>query len=98
MLEVVILILNNLSIKVCIPNKTEHLHLSVFKMITGVNESKTLTKDISCKCTCKLNGRKCNSNQWWKNNKCRCECKKHHVCERRYVWNPSTCIWKSDYV
>ena len=41
-------------------------------MITGVNESKTLTKDISCKCTCKLYGRKCNSNQWWKNNKCRC--------------------------
>ena len=24
----------------------------------------TLTKHISCKCECKFDGRKCNSNQW----------------------------------
>ena len=23
---------------------------------------------------CKFDGTKCNSNQWWNNNKCRCEC------------------------
>ena len=34
-------------------------------MITRKNESKNLTKDISCKCKCKLDGRKCNSNQKW---------------------------------
>ena len=45
-------------------------------MITGINESKTLTKHISCKCKCKFNGRKSNSDQWCNNNKCRCECKK----------------------
>ena len=39
-------------------------------MITGINESKTLTKHISCKWTCKFDGRKCNSDQWWKNDKC----------------------------
>ena len=38
-------------------------------MITGKNESKILTKDISCKCKCKFDGRKCNSNQWWNNDK-----------------------------
>ena len=27
-------------------------------MITGKNESKFLTKDISCKCKCKFDGRK----------------------------------------
>ena len=23
--------------------------------------------------------------------KCRCECKKRHVCEKDYIWNPDTC-------
>ena len=36
-------ILNNLSNNVHIPNKTECLHLSMFNLITGINESKTLT-------------------------------------------------------
>ena len=40
--------LNDLPNKVCGPNKTEDLNLSVFNMITGTNESKTLAKHISC--------------------------------------------------
>ena len=32
---------------------------------------------------------KCNSYQWSNNNKCRCECKKHHICEKDYVSNPA---------
>ena len=36
--------LNDLSNKVCVPNKTEDLNLTVINIITGVNESKTLTK------------------------------------------------------
>ena len=83
--------LNGLSNKVCVPNETEDLNLSVFNMITGINESKTLTKHISCECKCKFDGRNCNSDQWWNNDKCRCECKKRHVCEKDYVWNPATC-------
>ena len=43
-------------------------------MITGINELKTLPKDISCECKCRFDGRKCNSYQWWNNDKCRCEC------------------------
>ena len=39
--------LNDLSNKVCFPNKTEDLNLSVFDMISGINGSKTLTKHIS---------------------------------------------------
>ena len=50
--------------KVCIPNKTEDLNLSVLTMITGINESKTLEKHISCEYKCKLNGTKYNSGQW----------------------------------
>ena len=62
--------LNDLYNKVCVPNKREDLNLSVFNIITGINESKTLTKHVSCKCKCRFDGRKCNSDQWWNNNKC----------------------------
>ena len=61
--------LNGLPNKVCVPNKTVDLNLSVFNMITGINEWKTLTKHISCECNCKFDERKCNSNQWWNNDK-----------------------------
>ena len=64
-------------------------------MITGINESKTLTKHISCECKCKFDGRNCNSDQWWNNDKCRCECKKLHVCEKDYVWNPAICNYEN---
>ena len=41
-------------------------------MITGINESKALTKHISCKRKCKFDDRKYSSNQKWNNDKCRC--------------------------
>ena len=59
-------------------------------MIIAINESKNL-KGISCKCKRELNGTKFNSTQWWNNDKCWCQCKKHHICEKDYVWNPATC-------
>ena len=46
--------INDLSNQLCITNKTEDLNLSVFSMITGINESKILTKYISCKCKCRF--------------------------------------------
>ena len=61
-------------------NKTEDLNQSVLNMIAEINESKSLTKHISCKCKCRFDGRKCNSDQCWSNSKCWCKCKKGHVC------------------
>ena len=50
---------------------------------------------ISCECKCKLDGRKCNSD----NNKCRCECKKRYVREKDYIWNPATfCCQNCNYL
>ena len=72
-------------------NKSEYLNVIVFNIITGINEWKTLTRHISCECKCKFDKRKCNFDQWWNNDKCRWECKKYHVCEKDYVWNPATC-------
>ena len=85
--------LNNLS-KYVFQTKQD-LNLSMFNMVTGINESKTLTKHISCKCKCKFDGRKCNSNQKWNDDKCQCECKKHNICEKYYIWNPDTCGCKN---
>ena len=78
----------------CVPNITEDLNLSVLNMITGINKSKTWAKHTSCKCKCKFDGRKCVSDHWWSNNKCRCESKKLHVCEKDDIWNSSACRWK----
>ena len=39
--------LNDLLNKVCVPNEIEDLNLSVLNMVTGINESNTLTKHIS---------------------------------------------------
>ena len=85
--------LNDLSNKVSAPNKIEDLNLSELKTLK--NELNTLTKDISCECKCKFDERKCNSNQWWNNNRCLCECKKNHICEKDHIWNPSACSCKN---
>ena len=69
LLEVVVLLMTYL-IKYVFSNETRNLNLSVFNMITGINESKTSTKHRSCKFKCKFDVRKCNSDQWWNNKKC----------------------------
>ena len=48
--------------------KTEDLNVSFSIMIIGINESKTLTKHVSCECKCKFDETKCKSNQWLNNN------------------------------
>ena len=83
--------LNDSSNKVCVPHKSEDLNIHVFNMIAWKNESNVLTKYISRKCKCKFDGRKCNLDQWWNNDKCLSECKKHYLCEKDYIWNSATC-------
>ena len=46
--------LNDLPNKVCVPNKTEDLNLSLFSIITGINLSETLTNQILCECKCRF--------------------------------------------
>ena len=82
--------------KVYVPNKAEDLNIHIFNIISGINESKTLTKHITSECECKLDSRKCNPHQKWNKDNCRYECKnpkKHHVCvcEKCYIWNAAKC-------
>ena len=51
----------------------QNSNLSAFNIITGINESKTLTNHILCECKCNFDGRKWNSNQNWNNEKCWCD-------------------------
>ena len=52
---------DDLSGKMCVPNTAKDASLNIFKMTTKINESKTLTKHISCECKCKLDGKKFDS-------------------------------------
>ena len=56
--------------RICVPNNIENVVMDVFNMITKINPSKTLTRLISCKCKCKFDDIKFNSNQKWNNYKC----------------------------
>ena len=77
-------ILDDLSNRVCIPDKTEDLKLYVFNMIAGIKESKALTKHITCKCKFKFDGSKYNSNQKWNNDKCWCESLEEYHLYKKY--------------
>ena len=63
LLSVIVLYNLILLLLLSVSNKTDGLNLSVFNMITGINESKALTKHISCQCKCRFDGRKGNSDQ-----------------------------------
>ena len=88
--------LNDLSNKVCVPNRSEDLNLNVLNMIKRIKELKTLKKHRSCKCKCKFDEINCNSDQWWIKDKCQCECQKRHLCKKDYVWNPATCNYENE--
>ena len=59
-------------------------------MVIRIKESRTLTKYASCESKCKFDGRKWNFYQKRNNDKCWCECIKHHICKKYYIWNPAT--------
>ena len=50
--------LNELFNQICVRNKTQDLNISMFNIITGINESKTLTRYISCEWKYKFDERK----------------------------------------
>ena len=47
----------------CVPKKTEYLNLSLFNMITGINESETVTSIYHANENVDLMGKKCTSDQ-----------------------------------
>ena len=41
---------NDLSMRVCVPSKTEDINVQVFNIIENKNEAKAMVKHISCDC------------------------------------------------
>ena len=64
---------DDLSWKICFPNKTKSVNVKVFNMITKINETKTLIKHISCNYKFKFDNTTCNLNQKWNNETCQYE-------------------------
>ena len=64
--------------RICVLKKAEDVSLKVFNMIKGINASKTIVKNISCKCRCEFDGRKCISKQTWNNDNCWWKSKKNN--------------------
>ena len=50
--------------------KKRKFKYTCFNMIAGKIESNILSKEILFQCKYKFDGRKCNSNQKWKNDTC----------------------------
>ena len=67
--------LYDFSNKVCALKEPEDLKLSMSNMIAEINESKKLAKHTSWESKRRFDETKCNSDQWWNNDKCQCECK-----------------------
>ena len=44
-----------------------------------------LTKETLWECKFKFDGRKCISDPKWNNDKCRCKCEKHNICQKDYI-------------
>ena len=56
--------------RIYVPNNVSDMNLKVFHLIKTINDSKSLTKHISCECRCEFDSRKCNLKQKWNNDKC----------------------------
>lgn len=70
--------------RICIPNKLEYVNMKVFGMIKEINDSKTLTKYISCEREHEFDGRKyvnqcamyVRKMNSWNCSMCACKCDK----------------------
>ena len=76
---------------VCVPNKTDNLNLSVFNVITRINESTTLTTHLSCQCRCRADGKNVIQINVGITINVNMSVKNDVYLEKDYVWNPSTC-------
>ena len=53
-------------------------------MIAGINESKIVTKHISCKCKFTFDSKKCSSNQKWNNESQKIQ--KNIMCAKKIIF------------
>ena len=86
--------------KLCVPDTIKNINVKVFNLISRTNETRHIKWHKTCKCKCRLDASVCNNKQRWKNeDKSRCECKElmdKGICDKAFIWNPSTCECECD--
>ena len=75
---------NTLSSKIFFQKKKKSVNVKVFDVIANKNQTKTMTKHVSCDCKCKFNSIASISDQKWNNKTCQCECKNYGTCKNGY--------------
>ena len=87
--------INDPMAKLCVPDIVRDMNIKVFNLIARINETRKVVWHETCKCVCRLTSAVWNDRQEWNENKYRCECKEDLinklVCDKGYMWNPSTC-------
>ena len=91
--------INDPMAKLCVPDIVKDMNIKVFNMLSRINETRKIIWHETCKCICLLTSAICNDKQEW-NKKCNYECKEDLVsklvCDKGYMWNPSTCSCECD--
>ena len=87
--------INDPMVKLCVPDIIKDMNIKVFNMLARINETRKITWHETCKCICRFTKAVCNDKQEWDENKGNCECKEDLIdkliCDKGYMWNPSTC-------
>ena len=81
--------------KLCAPDIIKNMDVKVFNLTSRINETRQIIWHETCKCVCRLTSAVCNRREIGNEDKCGCECKEDLinklVCDKGYIWNPSTC-------
>ena len=92
--------INDPMAKLCVTDVVKDMNVKVFNMLARINETRKVVWHETCKCVCRLTSAFCNDKQDWNANKYVCECKEDLVsklvCDKGYMWNPSTCACEYD--
>ena len=86
--------------KLCMPDIVRDMNIKAFNLLARINETRKVVWHETCKCVCRLTSAVCNDRQECNKNKCRCKCEEDLinklVCDKGYMWNPSTCSCECD--
>ena len=91
--------INNPYPKIGFPNVIKDLNDKVFNLMSRTNETSHIKWHEICKCKYRLDASVWNNKRRWNNDKCKCRGKElieKGICNKGYIWNPSSCKFECD--
>ena len=86
--------INDPYVKMCIPDNIKNLNVTVFNLISRINQTRHIEWHETCKYKFRLDTSVCNNKQRWNHDNCRCACKElinRGACNKVFIWNSSNC-------